>query len=181
MRNTALLLALTFFSPLVFADEKSGNKLKVKINHKFKDTESGKKYEFQFKYDTSELLQITESPEGRNGIFLRRDEVDKFKAIVEKMLKFGDAVYKNQITGVEKVFEGEKAILPQQLKESTDISISEDIETPFDKRAVRIWWSAEIGVSQWWDLRELEEIAKIFDEKQKEVFKKYDLLKALND
>ena len=31
------------------------------------------------------------------------------------------------------------------------------------------------------DLSHLEEILKIFDEKQKEVFKKYDLLKALND
>ena len=33
----------------------------------------------------------------------------------------------------------------------------------------------------YWDLRELEGIAKIFDGKQKEIFKKYDLLKALND
>ena len=32
-----------------------------------------------------------------------------------------------------------------------------------------------------WDHIQLEELAKIFDEKQKEVFKKYDLLKALND
>lgn len=94
MRTITILLALTFFSTLAFADKKSENKLKVKINHKFKDTESGKKYEFQFKYDTSELLQITESPEGLNGVYLKRNEVDKFKALVEKMLKFGDAVYK---------------------------------------------------------------------------------------
>ena len=179
MRTITILLALTFFSPLVFADEKSGNKLKVKINHKFKDTESGKNYEFQFKYDTDELLHITNRAESRDGIYLERHEVGKFKAIVEKMLKFGDAVYKNQITGVEKTFKGEKAILPKRIGSSTDISIKEDVKTPFTKVSVIVYWHAD--TYQYWDLRELEEIAKIFDEKQKEVFKKYDLLKALND
>ena len=120
------LSALAIFSPFVFADDKaSGNKLKVKINHKFKDTESGQKHEFQFKYDTSELLQITENPESSRGVFLKRDEVGKFKAIVEKMIKFGDAVYKNQITGVKKEFKGEKAILPRDIGEGTYIDVQE--------------------------------------------------------
>jgi len=30
-------------------------------------------------------------------------------------------------------------------------------------------------------MQELEELTKVFDERQKEVFKKYDILKALND
>ena len=183
MRTFTILLALTFFSTLAFADEKSGNKLKVKINHKFKDTETGEKYEFQFKYDTTELLQITESPERSNGIYLKRDEVDKFKAIVEKMLKFGDAVYKNQITGVKKEFKGEKAILPKLMHDGTYIDVSEDIKSPFDKSHVKVFWQTGRNgfESEYWDLNQLEEISKIFDEKQKEVFKKYDLLKALND
>jgi len=181
MRTFTILLALTFFSTLAFADEKSGNKLKVKINHKFKDTETGEKYEFQFKYDTDEWLQITNNPESETGINLRRDEVGKFKAIVEKMLKFGDAVYKNQITGVEKKFKGEKEILPKLLSDRIEISIEEDVKTPFKKSRVIVFWVSPSGQYQYWDLRELEEIAKIFDDKQKDVFKKYDLLKALND
>ena len=95
MRTISILLALTLFSSLTFADEKSGNKLTVKINHKYKDTESGLGYEFQFKYDTDEWLHITNELEDSAGIYLRRDEVDKFKATVEKMLKFGNAAYKN--------------------------------------------------------------------------------------
>ena len=178
MRTITILLALTFFSSPAFADEKSGNKLTVKINHKFKDTESGVSYEFQFKYDTDEWLHITNDPEGYDGIYLRRNEVGKFKAIVEKMLKFGDAVYKNQITGVEKTFKGEKAILPRRISDNTVISIDEDVKTPFNKSVVRVYWG---GCRELWGLRELEEIAKIIDEKQKDVFKKYDLLKALND
>jgi len=181
MRTLSLLAALVIATPLVFSDDKeSGNKLKVKINHKFEDTESKREYEFQFKYDTDEWLHITNQPERSDGIYLRRNEVDKFKAIVEKMLKFGGAVYKNQITGVEKEFEGEEAILPARINGSTEISIDEDVKTPFNKTYVRVYWSSQF-YSQSWDLRELEEISKIFDEKQKEVFKKYDLLKALND
>ena len=185
MRTITILLALTFFSPLVFADEKSGNKLKVKINYKFKDTESGKNYEFQFKYDTDEWLHITQRPEGSTGIFLRRDEVGKFKAIVEKMLKFGDAVYKNQITGVKKQFEGEP--LPKLMTRATYIDVDEEVVKPFKKTDVEIYWSTIAhynrfsGLGESWDLNQLEELEKIFDEKQKEVFKKYDLLKALND
>ena len=184
MRAITILLALTFFSPLVFADEKSGNKLKVKINHKFRNnSDLTQSYEFQFKYDSTGLLQITGKPEGFTGIFLKRDEVGKFKAIVEKMLKFGDAVYKNQITGVKKEFKGEKVILPKLILDGTYIDVSEDIKSPFDKSHVKVFWhtSRSGGGSEFWDLNQLEEISKIFDEKQKEVFKKYDLLKALND
>lgn len=180
MRTLSLLAALVIATPLVFSDDKeSGNILKVKINHKFEDTESKRDYEFQFKYDTDEWLHITHFPERRSGIYLKRNEVDKFKAIVEKMLKFGDAVYKNQITGVEKKFEGEEKILPQRISRFTRISVDEDVKTPFTKKDVTVTWSTDD--SEYWDLRELEEISKIFDEKQKEVFKKYDLLKALND
>ena len=108
MRTITILLAFAFFSTLAFADEKSGNKLKVKINHVYKpDSSLNRTSTIQFKYDTKEWLQITNRPEGESGIYLRRDEVGKFKAIMEKMLKFGDAVYKNQITGVKKTFEGE--------------------------------------------------------------------------
>jgi len=189
MKLTAVFIALLFSTFCVLAQDK--NLLKVKINHKFKDTESGKKYVFQFKYDTTELLQITERPEGGTGIFLRRGDVGKFKAIVEKMIKFGDAVYKNQITGAKKEFKGEKAILPRDIREGTYIDVQEDVKTPFDKSDVRVYWQScrrygprsydTTQSVEYWDLRQLEEISKIFDEKQKEVFKKYDLLKALND
>jgi hypothetical protein len=191
MRNTALLLALTFFSPLVFADDKkSGNNLRVKINHEWEDTKSGKKsgktYRFQFKYDTEEWLFITDRPESSTGVYLRRDEVGKFKAIVEKMLKFADAVYTNQITGVKKEFKGEKEILNKIYGSGTYVNISEDVKKPFSKNAIkfRILAGEGGGSTRWylgWNYTQLEELAKIFDEKQKEVFKKYDLLKALND
>ena len=190
MRNTALLLALTFFSPLVFADDKkSGNNLRVKINHEWEDTKSGKKsgktYRFQFKYDTEEWLFITDRPESSTGVYLRRDEVGKFKAIVEKMLKFADAVYTNQITGVKKEFKGEKEV-PKQINASgSSVNISEDVKKPFTKTEIKFVIAASkpgyFASSLNWNYYQLEELAKIFDEKQKEVFKKYDLLKALND
>lgn len=184
MKLSAVFIALLFSTFCVLAQDK--NLLKVKINHKFKDTESGKTYEFQFKYDSTQMLQITSSPESSNGIFLQRGEVEKFKAIVEKMLKFGDAVYKNQITGVKKEFKGEKKIMPQNMYEGTYIDVDEEVATPFDKTQVQVRWDTKDGrYANWrgetWDLRQLEEISKIFDEKQKEVFKKCDLLKALND
>ena len=192
MRTFTILLALTFFSPLVFADEKkSGNNLRVKINHEWANTKSlkksGKTYRFQFKYDTEEWLFITSLPESREGVYLRRNEVGKFKAIIEKMLKFADAVYTNQITGVKKEFKGEKEV-PKQIRASgTSVNISEDVKKPFSKNAVKF----EIGYEKphftrviyklRWIYDQLEELSKIFDDKQKEVFKKYDLLKALND
>ena len=67
------------------------------------------------------------------------------------------------------------------------IDVKEDLKTPFKKKDVRASFYGKHPTSSfasaylYWNLRELEELAKIFDEKQKEVFKKYDLLKALND
>ena len=189
MRTTILALGLILTASFVFADDKkSGNELKVKINHEYKyDSESTRTRTIQFKYDTKEWLQITKKPESSDGIYLRRNEVAKFKAIVEKMLKFGNVVYDNQITGVKKTFKGEKAILPQNVFEFTYIDIAEDVSKPFGKDDIRVLWGvirypgSNSLTSQQWDFRDLEEIAKVFDERQKEVFKKYDLLKALND
>ena len=188
MRSTILALGFVLTAPFVFADEKSGNQLKVKINHEYKySSDSTSTRAIQFKYDTKEWLQITNRPERSSGIYLRRNEVDKFKAIVEKMLKFGGAVYENQITGVKKTFKGEKAIMPKLMSTFTYIDIKEDVTTPFGKSDVDVFWMTsapfQIGgdATEIWDLRDLEEIAKVFDERQKEVFKKYDLLKALND
>jgi len=216
MRTTILALGLILTASFVFADDKkSGNELKVKINHKynigqevirdfflknFDKNGDGKVSEIerpsredttkfftthlsrtiQFKYDTKEWLHITNRPEGYTGVFLRRDEAAKFKAIVEKMLKFGSAVYENQITGVEKKFEGEEAILPKQVR-GTRIAVTEAVSKPFSKAAVKVVWVINDGRGEVWDLCDLEEIQKVFDERQKEVFKKYDILKALND
>ena len=188
MRSTILALGLVLTASFVFADEKSGNVLKVKINHQYKySSKSTSTRTIQFKYDTKEWLQIARTPERTAGIYLRRCEVAKFKAIVEKLLKFGDAVYENQITGVKKTFKGESAILPKQVYFRTYIDVAEDVVKPYGKDDVVISWATGMpgsdyaNASQTWDLRDLEEIAKVFDERQKEVFKKYDLLKALND
>ena len=187
MRLLSLLIAFAIFCPLVFADDKkSGNNLRVKINHKWTDTKSQKKYKYQFKYDTEEWLFITDYPESDQGAYLRRDEAGKFKAIIEKMLKFADAVHANQITGVKKEFKGENETPKMIDGRYTLVDISEDVKKPFSKNAVKF----EIGYEKpngslvytlRWNYDQLEELSKIFDEKQKEVFKKYDLLKALND
>ena len=77
--------------------------------------------------------------------------------------------------------------MPSEIYEDTYIDVSEDVETPFDRSSVRVFWQtgSPINVnsyfSEYRELRQLEKISKIFDEKQKEVFKKCDLLKALND
>tara|TARA_Y100000588_G_scaffold296651_1_gene317174 strand:- start:565 stop:1281 length:717 start_codon:yes stop_codon:yes gene_type:complete len=229
MRTTILTLGLILTASFVFADDKkSGNELKVKINHEYEyktnsaseniqeailkefdkngDGKIGgnerpsrevmrkfvtglagiedvrnarRRRTIQFNYDTEEWLHITNRPEGYEGIYLRRNEVAKFKAIVEKMLKFGNAVYDNQITGVKKTFIGESAILPMKVHTGTYIDIQEKVAKPFSKADVKVYWATDLPET--WDLVDLEEIAKVFDEKQKEVFKKYDLLKALND
>jgi hypothetical protein len=49
--------------------------------------------------------------------------------------------------------------------------------------AIVFWFNTD-GISadpSTWNMQELEELTKVFDERQKEVFKKYDILKALND
>ena len=171
-----ILASIILFSPLAFAEEKSENKLHVTIMHKYKDVESGSNYEFKFKCDAKGLLSI--SNDTRSGFSLEREEADKFKALVEKMLKFGHAVHKNQITGVAKTF-NEKELLPSKIK-YTSIHVKEDVYTPFSKKDIGECFSGTYFI-QIWNLRQLEEIAEIFDEKQKEVYKKYDLLKDLND
>ena len=197
MRSLSLLIAVAIFCPLVFADDKkSGNNLKVKINHKYqvaekakttkptkktKPTNKIKEYQFQFRYDTEEWLVITDRPESSTGVYLRRGEVAKLKAIIEKMLKFGDAVIENQITGVKKEFKGED--VPKMIRaDLTYADISENVKKPFDKLRIRYCiFDDNYSNSLYWNHDQLAELAKIFDGKQKEVFKKYDLLKALND
>ena len=188
MRSLSLLIAFAIFCPPSFADgKKSGNNLKVKINHKYQvavkanSTNKIKEYQFQFRYDTEEWLVITDRPESSTGVYLRRGEVAKLKAIIEKMLKFGDAVIENQITGVKKEFKGED--VPKMIRaDLTYADISENVKKPFDKLRIRYCiFDDNYSNSLYWNHDQLAELAKIFDGKQKEVFKKYDLLKALND
>ena len=187
MRPFTILLALTFLSTLAFADDKeSGNNLRVKINHVVKVQSTGEKIELQFMYDTTEWLHISNYLEDDRPLLLRRNEVASFKALLDKMTKFGDAVYKNQITGVKKEFKGE--MVPSMIvANGTLIDIAEDVSKPFSKTSVHVKFGQYIppGRRGWstkaFTYPEIEELSKIFDEKQKEVFKKYDLLKALND
>ena len=132
MKALSLLVALVISTPFVFADDKkSGNNLRVKINHKwgkFNSIGNMERYEFQFKYDTEEWLFITDQPESTRGVYLRRNEVGKFKAIIEKMLKFADTVHTNQIKGVKKEFKGEKEIPKQIYGDFTYVDINEDVK-----------------------------------------------------
>ena len=73
--------------------------------------------------------------------------------------------------------------MPQNITaNSTYADISENVKKPFTKRAIKyIIYDNYYREHLNWNHDQLAELAKIFDEKQKEVFKKYDLLKALND
>ena len=170
MKLSAVFIALLFSTFCVLSADK--NELKVKINHDNKqDTGSIRKSTIQFKYDTTGRLQITNSTESGDGIFLRRGEV-------EKMLKFADAVYENKITGVKKGFK-DKTLWTSLVDYAPVIDVDEDVKT-VTKYNIEIYWQFWEEYERW-NYRELLELNKIFDETQKEVFKKYDILKALND
>jgi hypothetical protein len=188
MKLSAVFIALLFSTFCVLAQD-SKNELKVKINHDFKigsAGESGRKNTIQFNYDTKEVLQITNKPEDfEAGIFLKRGEVAQFKILMEKMLKFADAIYENKITGVKKKFE-DKSLWTSLVRGAPQVNISETGD-PTDKTDIEVMWpfikskNASIYFTQEWNYAELQELAKFFDKRQKEVFKKYDILKALND
>jgi len=187
MKLPAIFIALLLSTFCVLAQDK--NELKVKINHEYllstneKNSDAlyytkSNKPTIQFNYNTKEILQITNVPENFHvGIFLKRNEVEKFKKLMEKMLKFSDAVYENKITGVKKKFE-DKSLLTS-LCDRTEVNIAEDAD-PTKKNDIEVVWQYR-SRQQPWNYAELQELAKFFDAKQKEVFKKYDLLKALND
>lgn len=172
MKLSAVFFTLLFSTFCVLAQDK--NLLKVKINHVYKqDTGSPRKSTIQLKYDTTELLQITNRPEASSGIYLKRNEM-------EKMLKFADAVYENNITGVKKEFK-DRSLWTSDMDGAPSIDVDEDLKK-VTKFNIEIHWSFGRSSSlERWNYRELQELAKIFDERQKEVFKKYDILKALND
>ena len=195
MKLPAIFITLLLSTFCVLSADK--NELKVKINHVYSIGSAGDDNRFsrrgkptiQFNYDTKEILQITNEPENfRNGMFLTRDEVKKFKSLLDKMIKFGDAIHQNKITGVKKKFE-DKTLWTKGMYAAPNLDIEEDGDpsdktdisghvyfytTPDSRRGTNYY-------SQRWNYAQLLELQKIFDEKQKEVFKKYDLLKALND
>jgi len=126
MKLPAIFITLLLSTFCVLAQDK--NKLYVKINHEYKSGTSLNTYKgvFQLEYDTSELLQITDEPENfRDCLRLRRTEIKKFKILLEKMLKFADAVYENEITGVEKEFK-DKSLWTSQILSAPQVSIDED-------------------------------------------------------
>ncbi|MBL69355.1 MAG: hypothetical protein CMO74_13070 [Verrucomicrobiales bacterium] len=194
MRTTILALGLILTAPFVFADDKkSGNNLKVKINHDLGVVSDrfGRKAKktLQFVYDTREVLIITNRPETETGVAIKRSEVKKFQELLNKMIKFASAIHENKITGVKKVFE-DKSLYTSLTDDPPMIDMSETGD-PSDKTQIRVRLSFNtpapggglyVGDSRLsWNYAELEVLGKIFDEKQKEVFKKYDILKALND
>lgn len=204
MKSAALIT--TFLLPIfcvLGADKKSKkNELKVKINHDYRIGSAGKhgalpplpgkpsvfpggllpkkrgsKHTIQFNYDTREILQITNYPESNGGILLKRGEVKTFQALMDKMLEFADAVHQNKITGVRKKFKDKS--LHTSLCRTATVNIAETAD-PTNKTKIRVSFSFD-GYNSNWNYAELQELDKIFDDQQKEVFKKYDLLKALND
>ena len=193
MRTTILALGLILTAPFVFADDKkSGNNLKVKINHDLgvSTDRFGRKRQktLQFVYDTRKVLIITNRPEVESGVVIKRSEVKKFQELLNKMIKFASAIHENKITGVKKVFE-DKSLYTSLTDEPPMIDMSETGD-PSDKTQIRVRlsyfcpapggrFSGDTDLN--WSYAELEVLGKIFDEKQKEVFKKYDILKALND
>ena len=191
MKLPAIFITLLLSTFGVMAQD-SKNILKVKINHDFgmsTDRFGGtKKKTLQFVYDTREVLIISNRPESEVGIAIKRTEVTKFKKLLDKMIKFGSAIHENKITGVKKIFE-DKSQWTSNVDEPPRIDMSETGD-PSDKTQIKVTFNSKrpapngryyYGTDARWTYLELEELGKIFDKRQKEAFKKYDLLKALND
>jgi len=200
MKLPAIFVALLLSTFCALAQDKK-DVLKVKINNNYTIGERNRT--IQFNYDTKEILQITNRKEDFNsGIFLLRHEPKDFKKLMDEMLKLCDTLWENKITGVKKKY--------NSADESTTMSSYTEVDRPEnadvkDKKSITILFyyhtnpvSAEnmkrflarrgsgpigrpFGNSQIWTYPELQELSKVFDDRISEVFKKYDILKALND
>ena len=191
MKLPAIFITLLFSIFCVLAQDKK-DVLKVKINNNYTIGERNRT--IQFNYDTKEILQITNRKEDfYRGVFLLRNETKAFKKLAEKMLKPCDTLWENKITGVKKKY--------NSADESTLMSYYTEVDRPenagiSDKNSIVIQFRyyrspghaisnkpryPPIGTDQQWTYPELQELVKVFDERTAEVFKKYDLLKALND
>jgi hypothetical protein len=195
MKLPAIFITLLLSTFCVLSQDSKKNNLKVKINHDMGagSDRTGRKVKqtLQFVYDTREVLIISNRPESERGVVIKRSEVKQFQKLLDKMIKFASAVHENKITGVKKLFEDKSlhtSLLDDDYPPLIDMSETGD---PSDKTQIRVrlafkrpasgggFYGGDSGLS--WNYEQLEELGKIFDKRQEEVFKKYDLLKALND
>jgi hypothetical protein len=187
MRSLLFLLSFIFTTTFAVAQESKKNELKVKINHYWRvpsasGLTNGEKRVFQFNYDTKEVLQITKSPERFDqDIFIRkREDIAKVKDWCETLIKFTETIHDNKITGIkkewkdkEKWFHGFDIAPMVDRSETADPNYIENIRIRMSFKGAESYFRV--------DIHDLRELVKCIDERSKEVYKKYDVLKALND